>query len=453
MMEVKTTAEASISAKSALTYGAIAAVLVVGLLLPSFAFDGYVNVVNTVLLVLLVGLGGREVVSALLSFTHTDSPEIPSDVTLPDVSVVIPAYNEAAVLPDTIEACRSLEYPEKHLEVILCYEAASTDATAEIAQRAAETTDCIVAIERDEPGGGKAKATNYALRYATGDIIASIDADHRFKPDAVRRAVARFMTDEDIWCVKGRCYGRNPTDSLLSLHATVERHMAEKADIFAREVVGGFTIFGGGQAFFRADLFERLGPFDEEVLVEDIDMSARIHRAGKEICVDPDIITYEENPATPHAWWNQRKRWARGWMQVATRYLPLLHHESQLSTRQKADAAFTFTYAVVPAAFILLFPISGLDLLGQFDTTAYIPNAWLFWALLTGAPPFIAYSVFVQDWLAGNDHHPYEYLAAFTLGPYLMLQTVVYTTAFIDEFVLDRPSVYITTARSGTSSS
>lgn len=100
--------------------------------------------------------------------------------------------------------------------------------------------------------------TNYALTYATGEIIASIDADNQFDPAALRRAVGWFEADDDIWCVKGRCYGRNPSDLLISLHATVERHVTERADLVARSLWNGFSIFGGGQAFFRREVFERL---------------------------------------------------------------------------------------------------------------------------------------------------------------------------------------------------
>ncbi|MFW6384889.1 MAG: glycosyltransferase, partial [Halodesulfurarchaeum sp.] len=280
-----------------------------------------------------------------------------------------------------------------------------------------------------------------------------IDADHRFEYDAIRRAVAWFLDDETIGCVKGRCYGSNPTDSLLSLHATVERHVAEKGNIFAREVFDGFTFFGGGQAFFRADVFDELGRFDEEVLVEDIDMSSRIHEAGIGLKVDPSIITFEEHPATFEAWWNQRKRWVRGWMQVAVRYLPHLHQQSRLSQRQKADAVFTFVTAVLPALFIFSIPIVGLDVLSSIETATYIPNSELLWPIFGTVPVVAAYLIFVQDHRDGNQHHTYEYLAAFTLGPYFMLQTLVYVVAFLDEFVLDLPSVYVTTARSTQSNS
>lgn len=447
-MEVKTVGQSSASAKSAATYALIAGLGIAALLSPAYLFAEYENILNTLVLIALLGLVGRTVASSLLAFVRPHPPDVTLDeADLPTVSVVIPAYNEAPVLPGTIEACREIDYPAEKLDVVLCYEADSTDRTAEICERAAAEDDRFVAVERDEPGGGKAKATNYALRYADADVIASIDADHRFKSDAIRRAVRWFLADADVWCVKGRCYGDNPTDSLLALHATVERHIAEKADLFARDVVGGFTIFGGGQAFFRRAVFEHLGEFDEEVLVEDIDMSSRIHLEGKQLRVDPGIITYEENPATLSAWWSQRKRWARGWMQVAARYLTTLPRHSNVTWRERVDAVYTFAYAIVPAFLVLALPMPFLQLDPQIDATTYVPNAWALWNAVAFAPVVVSYMIFLQDRRDGLSHHPREYLAAFTLWFYLVFQTAVFVTAFIDEFVLGKPSVYVTTSR------
>lgn len=452
-MEVRTVGEQTFSLQTILKYGTITVAGIGLALLPALIFPEFGRLLNTVLLLAILGLVGRTVLSAVLAFSHVDPPEPDPDADLPSVSVVVPAYNEEPVLPGTIEACKRLDYPAEKLEFVLCYEADSTDRTPEICERAAADDPRFKAVQRDEDGGGKAKATNYALKRATGDVIASIDADHRFKPDAVRRAVAWFLSDEDIWCVKGRCYGDNPTDSIIALHATIERHIAEKGDLFAREVVDGFTIFGGGQAFFRTEVFDELGEFDEQILVEDIDMSSKIHTHGKDLQVDPGVITYEENPATLSAWWSQRKRWARGWMQVAARYLPKLAGSEKLSTRKKVDAAYTFAYAIIPALLVLTYPMFVLGFVESVETVTYLPYGWVLWTLLGAAPPVVAYLIFVQDSEHGLRHHPLEYVGAFTLWFYLVCQTFVFVTAFIEEFVLRKPSVYVTTSRSepGTS--
>jgi len=448
-MEVKTVDDTGFSFRRAALYTAITAALVAIVLAPTLVYSEYPRFLNTLLLVGLLGLVGRTFLSALLSFRGANTPELTrSDEDLPAVSIVIPAYNEEPVLPDTIEAAKNLDYPAEKLEVVLCYEADSVDRTAEICRDAAADDPRFKAVERDEPGGGKAKAMNYALQYASHDIIAMIDADHCYKPDALRRAIAWFDSDDDIWCIKGRCYGTNPDDSILALHATVERHIAEKADLFAREVIGGYTIFGGGQAFFRREVFEELGDFDEDMLTEDIDMSSKIHAAGKRLVMDPSIITFEENPPTLDAWWSQRKRWARGWMQVAARYLLRLPRNPHVSARVKADSIYTLAYAILPAFIVIGLPLFLMGWVPSVETATYVPYSAQLWTLIGISPMVVAAIVFFQDYREGLSHQPREYLAAVTLWFYLVFQTAVFVTAFIEEFVVHKPSVYVTTTRS-----
>jgi cellulose synthase/poly-beta-1,6-N-acetylglucosamine synthase-like glycosyltransferase len=444
-VKVRTADETDVSPRRAARYAAVVGGVVGLVTLPALASSPYATALRSVLLVLLLGLVVRTHIGALLAVRSESPPDVDLEDP-PTVSIVVPAYNEASVLGDTIDAALAVDYPAETLEIVVCYEADSTDATGEIAERYAAANEPVVAVERDEPGGGKAKATNYALRYATGEVIASIDADHEFAPDAVRRAVRYFVADPATWCVKGRCFGSNPTDSLLALHATVERHIAELADLYGREVFGGFTVFGGGQAFFRRELFDELGAFDEEVLVEDIDMSARIHAAGKRLRVDPDVVTYEENPVTLEAWWSQRTRWARGWMQVAVRYLPTLPFDTTLSRTERADAAYTFLYALVPVVFVIAAPMFLLDRLLLTGGTT-VPYDRLLWSYIGVGPIVAALLVFARDRLHGYDHHPTELLAAGTLWFYLFGQAAVYVVAFLDEFVFDRESVYVTTTR------
>jgi cellulose synthase/poly-beta-1,6-N-acetylglucosamine synthase-like glycosyltransferase len=219
-------------------------------------------------------------------------------------------------------------------------------------------------------------------------------------------------------------------------------------------VFGGFTLFGGGQAFFRSKVFDEIGPFDEEILVEDIDLSAKIHAEGKTIRMDPDIITYEEQPTTLLSWWSQRKRWARGWMQVSVRHIGRILRSSGPSKTAKADAVQTFSYnLLLPLLFIGL-PLPLFDLLqtaGVLDAgvklTAYVPYSRVLWTILGVFPVIAAGAMFYSDRRDGLDHHPHEYIAALTIGAFLVVNSVFYIIAFIEEFVLRRPSVYVTTAR------
>jgi len=121
-MEVSTPDE-SRSGSSART-AAVAVVLSLAIVAPGVVFPWYARVGASVVLLFGVALSTRAVASTLLAAVRREPPEAVPDADLPDVSVLLTAYNEADVLPATVEACLALDYPVDHLEVVVGYEAA-----------------------------------------------------------------------------------------------------------------------------------------------------------------------------------------------------------------------------------------------------------------------------------------------------------------------------------------
>ncbi|NIB98499.1 glycosyltransferase family 2 protein [Halobacterium sp. R2-5] len=426
-------------ARTAAVAGALSAVLVApGVLLP-----GYARVGATAILLFGLALSTRAVAAALLAFVRREPPAEPPDSELPTVSVLVTAYNEADVLAETVEACLEVDYPREKLEVVVGYEAASTDGTGDVAAELVSADERVVAVERPAPPGGKAAATNYALDRAGGEVVFVLDADQRPERGALRRAV-RWFEDDDVWCVKGRCFGTNPGDSLLSLCATVERGLVERTEFYVRDLVGGFALFTGGQALFRASALDEIGPFDESVLIEDVEMAYRVRRAGGEIRVDPGVVTRETNPASLSAWWSQRQRWARGGMQVARRHLDSGLTSDPPPLRARVDFALTLAAVVLLPLVALASPLLAVAWVyaaGQFPLGSTTAPLWAWVAL---GPILAASLLFALDYRDGRRHDRVEYAAPLLLWPYFALQALAVATAFVAEFVRRQPSVYVT---------
>jgi len=444
-MDVLTPGESSLSRRSlrtgAVAVGLSALLVGPGLLLPWYARAGATAV-------LLVGLArSTRALGSVVVAARRREPPAPPDA-WPTVSVVVTAYNEADVLPATVDACLSLSYPAERLDVVVGYEAASSDGTGTVARHLAERHERVRAVERSAPPAGKAAATNHALAHASGDIVALLDADQRLERGALTRAV-RWFADDSVWCVKGRCFGVNPRDSLLALCATVERGLVERTEFYARDLLGGFTLFTGGQAFFRASALDRLGGFDESLLVEDVAMAGRIQAAGGTIRVDPGVVTRERNPAGLCAWWHQRVRWARGGMQVARRYLDPSRAVAPRARLARVDAAATFgTVVALPVVALAtpLVPLAWYHSLGRFPLTATALPLWLWVALVPLSLPVF---LFLLDRREGRRHDPRERVAVVLLWPYVALQAAAMATAFVAEFVCRDPSVYVTSTDPG----
>jgi cellulose synthase/poly-beta-1,6-N-acetylglucosamine synthase-like glycosyltransferase len=104
---------------------------------------------------------------------------------LPRVTLVIPAYDEEAVIERKMANARALDYPGDRLEIVVASDG-STDRTAELARGAG--ADRVLEL----PRGGKVAALNQAVRDATGTLLAFSDANSYWRPDALLRLVACF---------------------------------------------------------------------------------------------------------------------------------------------------------------------------------------------------------------------------------------------------------------------
>jgi cellulose synthase/poly-beta-1,6-N-acetylglucosamine synthase-like glycosyltransferase len=104
---------------------------------------------------------------------------------LPLVTLIIPAYDEEQVIEHKLANARALDYPADRLEIVVASDG-STDRTADLAR--AGRADRVLEL----PRGGKVAALNQGVRQAEGTILAFSDANSYWRPDALRRLVARF---------------------------------------------------------------------------------------------------------------------------------------------------------------------------------------------------------------------------------------------------------------------
>jgi cellulose synthase/poly-beta-1,6-N-acetylglucosamine synthase-like glycosyltransferase len=104
---------------------------------------------------------------------------------LPSVSLVIAAYNEAAIIAGKVAEALALDYPRERLEVIVTCDGCADDTAA---RARAAGADLVL----ENPRVGKVRAQDAAVERAGGDVVAFSDANARWEPDALRRLVAAF---------------------------------------------------------------------------------------------------------------------------------------------------------------------------------------------------------------------------------------------------------------------
>jgi len=110
---------------------------------------------------------------------------------LPRISIVLPVYNEAAVITATLERILAIDYPAERRQILVVSDA-STDGTDEIVGRFADRGIALLRLPQRQ---GKTAAENAARPLLTGDLIVNTDASVRIDPGAIQALVAAFDDD------------------------------------------------------------------------------------------------------------------------------------------------------------------------------------------------------------------------------------------------------------------
>jgi cellulose synthase/poly-beta-1,6-N-acetylglucosamine synthase-like glycosyltransferase len=111
--------------------------------------------------------------------------DLPSPSTLPDLSLIVAAHDEHAVIAAKVANALALDYPRERLQVIVACDGC-TDDTAARARHAG--ADLVLELAR----GGKIRAQDAAVQHARGEIVAFSDANALWQPDAARVLVGAF---------------------------------------------------------------------------------------------------------------------------------------------------------------------------------------------------------------------------------------------------------------------
>lgn len=243
-----------------------------------------------------------------------DADEIPAGG-WPGVTVLIPAYNEAAVIATSTRAALASDYPA--LEVLVLDDGSSDD-TARVAAEAM-AGDARGEVVRDPHNRGKAERLNRGFARARHDIVVVTDADAHLHPHAVRHLVARLERSPMVAAVAGGPYVTNRA-SLIGALQVLEAAAIIGLIRRTQSLTGRVSVVAGVCGAFRRDAVLAVGGYDDRMATEDIDLTWRLLLAGWHTAYAPRAIVGMEVPVTIGALWAQRKRWARGQGEVLHAY-------------------------------------------------------------------------------------------------------------------------------------
>ncbi|HCR71231.1 MAG TPA: hypothetical protein DIW23_07305, partial [Anaerolineae bacterium] len=286
--------------------------------------------------------------NSLLSVTSVATKKFPF------VTIQLPIYNERYVAERLIEACASFDYPKHLFEIQVLDD--STDDTKDIVAKKVNQIKKqninIHHIHRENRIGFKAGALAKGLESARGEFIAIFDADFLPQPDFLKRLLPHFQ-NEKIAFVQARWGHLNHDYSLLTLLQSfaLDAHFA--IDQLARSNSDYVFNFNGTAGIWRKSAILDAGGWQADTLTEDMDLSYRAFLKGWSAHYAGDVEALAELPVSFTAYRRQQYRWARGSLECAIKYIPVIW-KSHFSLAKKFQATLHLTGYLLHLLAILL---------------------------------------------------------------------------------------------------
>lgn len=295
-----------------------------------------------------------------------------ADKDLPEVTILVAAYNEEQCIADKITNTLNLDYPKDKLSVFFVTDG-STDNTPDIVKKFH-----AVKLFHDLQRKGKIHAVNRVMKYVSTPIVIFSDANTILNREAIRNLVRHYQ-DERVGGVAGekRIY-RNAEDNASG---SGEGFYWKYESFLKRKDAQVYSIVGAAGELFsiRTALFEEPA---ENIIIEDFVLSLTICAKGYRFMYEPDAYALETASASVGEEWKRKVRICAGGFQAMAKLKPLLN---------------PFRYGML--------------------TFQYVSHRVLRWTL---APLFLPVVLLANGWLAFAGPWYYGWFLAAQVGFYLL---------------------------------
>ena len=189
------------------------------------------------------------------------------------VSVIIPTFNRAELLPRAIKSVLDQKFQDFELIIV---DDGSSDNTAEVVKDLQKKDERISFFSQDNQGS--AGARNFGIKNSKGEFIAFLDSDDEWLPQKLERQIEYLHRNREIKLVGCGSYDINSK--------TYEKRKfipKTKTDSFKNGLIV-FEIHSASSVILRKDVLKKMELFDKKLRIsEDRDLWLRILENGDEI--------------------------------------------------------------------------------------------------------------------------------------------------------------------------
>ncbi len=284
-------------------------------------------------------------------------PARPADA--PSLTVIIPAYNEGAMVEHAIDSVVAAAYPADRLE-ILVVDDGSTDDTWRYIQAAADRSPELVTPIRLEKNAGKRAALETGFRRARGEVVVTIDSDSVIEPRTLL-AIAGPFRDPAVGAVAGKVLVFNRTNGLIPRMLSVRFILSFDFLRAAQSTYGTVYCCPGALSAYRTSVVKRvLGAWSRQTFLgerctygEDRAMTNFILAEGYDTVYQRSAVVHTVVPETYRKLSRMYLRWDRSYVREEVRFARILW-KRPLRARLIALADFVVTNLRFPVNYLIL---------------------------------------------------------------------------------------------------
>ena len=291
----------------------------------------------------------------------------------PGVAMIVPAYNEAASIVESVRSMITLNYPDQEIVVV---NDGSTDATMDRLRQAFDLEAIDTEIPYDVPAepirgvyrsrthedllvvdkenGGKSDALNAGLWLTDQKLFCAVDSDTLIDRNALLEVVKPFLEEPDRAVASGgtirvanNCVVEDGEIQEVNLPKTgvagiqvMEYLRAFYSGRLGLSRLKGLILISGAFGVFRTDRVREIGGYRHDTITEDFDIVVRLHEylsdEDIEYRVDfvPEPVAWTEVPDNLRTLGRQRRRWYRGMIEtvIASRRMFLRRRYGRVGT-------------------------------------------------------------------------------------------------------------------------
>jgi cellulose synthase/poly-beta-1,6-N-acetylglucosamine synthase-like glycosyltransferase len=275
------------------------------------------------------------------------------------VTVIIPAYNEAESLADTIASLRSQTILPAEIIVV---DDCSTDGTGALAASLGVTM-----LRPSANTGSKAGAQTFALKRVRTKFTIAIDADTTLAPGALEWLLEAFE-DQSVAAACGTVLPRR-VGSIWERGRYIEYLFAFRFYKRVQDQYGAPLISSGCFSMYRTAVLRAVGGWSNRTLAEDMDLTWTLYQRGNAVRFVPEAVCY---PIEPHDFAflsKQLRRWSHGFVQnVKLHWRGVL----QVPFLRSAIAVSVWDALIASLVYLIALPVAALAFRNPWLLLGYV---------------------------------------------------------------------------------